>query len=207
VNIISYCSINKNGVNIGGKTVFVPNPGKLQTEFDEIVGRFEIVYPKYFKMDAMSRLGFLTSEILMKHLPEDAANRYSPYDCGILTANRSSSLDTDRKYMESRKRIPGPALFVYTLPNVVNAEICIRNGFKGENMFFLAGDFVSSGVIEFAEASFKTGAMKFCLCGWIELLDEDACSLLFAIDAEKQGTGEKLNCETASRIIAEINAS
>jgi hypothetical protein len=206
VNIISYCSINKNGVNIEEKTIFIPNSGKLQTRFDEIARNFEIVYPRYFKMDTMSRLGFLTSEILMKHLPEDIP-RHSPCDCGMLTANRSSSLDTDRKYLESTKRIPGPALFVYTLPNVVNAEICIRNGFKGENMFFLAGDFVSSGVIEFAEASFKTGAMKFCLCGWIELLDEDFCSLMFAIDVEKQGTGEKLNHETASRIIAEINAS
>ena len=206
MNIISYCSINKNGVNIEGRTIFVPNSGYIQPRFDEIARRFEIVYPKYFKMDSMSKLGFLTSEILMKHLPEGKPT-YSPYDCGTLTANRSSSLDTDRKYLESAKRIPGPALLVYTLPNVVNAKICIRNSFKGENMFFLADDFVSSGVIEFAEASFKTGAMKFCLCGWVELLGEDYRSLMFAIDDEKQGTGEKLNRETTSRIIAEINAS
>ena len=66
---------------------------------------------------------------------------YKPEDIGVVLANANSSLDTDIKYFETVKDIASPALFVYTLPNIVIGEICIRHNFKGENAFFIFEEF------------------------------------------------------------------
>jgi hypothetical protein len=130
-------------------------------------------------MDTMSKLGFLTAEILLKNIP-NPTTEYSPYECGILLSNSSSSLNTDFAYWDTFKQIPSPSTFVYTLPNVVNAEICIRHGFKGENVFFIAENFASSGIAEYADILLKNGALKFCLYGWVELF-KDTCNSAFFI--------------------------
>ncbi|MDR1886768.1 MAG: hypothetical protein LBQ70_02525 [Prevotellaceae bacterium] len=178
-NFISYCSIDKNGVVVDDKKVFEGTDTDVLTYFDNILKHFEIDCPKFAKMDAMTKLGFLTAEILLNNIPEHVEN-LSPYECGILLSNSSSSLNTDFNYWDTFKRIPSPSTFVYTLPNVVNAEICIRHGFKGENMFFTADSFASSGVVEYANALFADGSLKFCLCGWVELLKDEYNAVIFA---------------------------
>ena len=91
---------------------------------------FAFDYPKFYRMDNLSKLGWLAAEVLFQDV---SIKPYQPEDVGIVLANRSSSLDTDIKYFESVKTIPSPALFVYTLPNIVMGEICIRHVLKGEN--------------------------------------------------------------------------
>jgi hypothetical protein len=181
MNIISCCSIDRNGVTVDKKKVLERTNTDILTYFDKISEHFKISYPRLAKMDAMSKLGLLTSEIVMNRIPE-IKTKYLPFECGVLLSNSSSSLNTDFNYWETVKQIPSPSAFVYTLPNVVNAEICIRNGFKGENMFFTAADFESSGVIEYANSLFESGNLKFCLCGWVELLKENFNSMIYAVE-------------------------
>ncbi|MDR0384446.1 MAG: hypothetical protein LBH60_00035 [Prevotellaceae bacterium] len=180
MNVISSCRINKDGVFVDDRKVFgrYGDSGVL-TYFDNILEHFDISYPKYAKMDAMSKLGFLTAEILLDNIP-DAGKDCSPYECGVLLGNSSSSLNTDFNYWDTFKYIPSPSMFVYTLPNVVIAEICIRCGFKGENMFFIADSFASSGVEEYAGLMLAGGNLKFCLYGWVELLKDAFDSVIFA---------------------------
>jgi hypothetical protein len=132
-------------------------------------------------MDSLSKLGFLTAELLLNGVGTTNI-AYSPYECGVIMGNRSSSLNTDLNYWATVKHIPSPAAFVYTLPNVLIAEICIRHGFKGENMFFIAEDFDSSGVREYANMLLDNGTLKFCLYGWVELLKDDYKSIIFAAE-------------------------
>lgn len=199
-DIVSYCSIDKKGVSLNGMPFYNNDSNKdTLAFFDSILHYFEIKYPKYSKMDLLAKLGFLTSEILLSKLP-DIKERFSPYDLGILMANKSSSLHTDLHYWETTKQIPSPSAFVYTLPNVVNAEICIRNGFKGENTFLIADDFLSSGIIEYAKILFDKQLVKFCLCGWIELLGDNFNSIIFAVEENETSLG-KFSKETVSNIL------
>ncbi len=96
-------------------------------------------------MDNLSKLGWLASEIMLKD--KFKPHIYKPEDIGILLANANSSLDDDIKYYYSVKDIPSPSLFVYTLPNIVIGEICIRNNFKGDHAFFIQNAF-DAGFIE-----------------------------------------------------------
>ena len=100
---------------------------------------FDLNYPKFYKMDNLSKLGWLTSEILLNG--DFEKDRYKPEEVGLILANKNSSLDDDIKYWESVKDVASPSLFVYTLPNIVIGEICIRNHFKGEHAFYIQDDF------------------------------------------------------------------
>ena len=93
-------------------------------------------YPKFFKMDPLSRLGFVASEMLLKQSNNSTTQQY-----GVLLFNRSSSLADDSAFqatIQDRSNwFPSPALFVYTLPNIVTGEIAIRNHFQTETNFMV----------------------------------------------------------------------
>ena len=90
-------------------------------------------YPKFFKMDPLSRLGFVASELLLQECPKA--------EYGVLLFNRSSSMADDTAFqatIQDRSNwFPSPALFVYTLPNIVTGEISIRNHFQTETNFMI----------------------------------------------------------------------
>ena len=90
-------------------------------------------YPKFFKMDPLSRLGFMATELLKKQAPTA--------DYGVLLFNRSSSMADDLAFqatIQDRDNwFPSPALFVYTLPNIVTGEIAIRNHYQTETNFMV----------------------------------------------------------------------
>lgn len=144
-------------------------------------------YPKFYKMDNLGRLGWLATEILLADSFDKTA--YQPEDIGLLFCNRNSSLDNDIKYYETVKTIASPALFVYTLPNIVMGEICIRHNFKGENDFFIFDSFNAGFLQQYAAHLFATGAVAACICGWVELLGNDYRACLYLV--EKNAGGKK----------------
>lgn len=149
----------------------------------EAYRHFAFNYPKFYKMDNLSKLGWLAAEILLKDnfKPEN----YLPEARGVLLTNASSSLDTDTKYFETVKSIPSPALFVYTLPNIVIGEICIRHHFKGENAFFIAEDFDPGFIEQQVNNLFYNHTVEVCICGWIELLGNQYKTVLFLVEKNK----------------------
>ena len=148
---------------------------------------FAFDYPKFFRMDNLSRLGWLAAELLLK---EDFQKGYRPEDVGIVIANKSSSLDTDIKYFDSTKTIASPALFVYTLPNIVMGEISIRHQLKGENALFVSDAFDVGFVQEYVEGLFQNGSLELCICGWLEYFENNIEAALYLVD--KVGNGMKL---------------
>ena len=90
-------------------------------------------YPKFFKMDLLSRVAFVATELLSPDITNLDKERIA-----VALSSSSGCLDVDKKYNESRKTLASPALFVYTLPNIMLGEICIRHGFKGEQMTTIA---------------------------------------------------------------------
>lgn len=128
-------------------------------------------YPKFYKMDGLSRLGFVASEILL-----NAEKGETDKERAIIFFNHSSSIASDRNYKESindkNNYFPSPSIFVYTLPNIVTGEIAIRNHFHGETSFFILPDKDERLMEEILQASCRDTQSKSFLTGWIDYEDE-----------------------------------
>lgn len=128
-------------------------------------------YPKFYKMDGLSRLGFVASEILLNAEKEETEEEKA-----IIFFNHSSSIASDRNYKESIKDkdnyFPSPSIFVYTLPNIVTGEIAIRNHFHGETSFFILPDKDKKMMEEILQASCRDAQSMSFLTGWIDYEDE-----------------------------------
>lgn len=142
----------------------------------------DIKYPKFYKMDNLCKLGWLAAEILLKD--SFKTDKYQPEETGVVLSNASSSLDTDIRYYETAKDIASPALFVYTLPNIVIGEICIRHHFKGENAFFITEKFDAEFIEQYAANLINNNILQACICGWVELLDDEYKEVLFLVEKE-----------------------
>jgi len=149
---------------------------------------FQLNYPKFYKMDNLGKLGWLAAEILLK----DSSNKdnYRPEDIGVVLANASSSLDDDLKYFETAKDVASPALFVYTLPNIVIGEICIRNHFKGEHAFFVQETFDADFIAKQVSYLLNKNSLQACICGWVEALEQEYKAVLFLV--EKQNSDKSV---------------
>ena len=134
-------------------------------------------------MDNLCKLGWLATEILLNNSFDKTM--YQPEDIGLVLSNSSSSLDTDIKYYETVKTMASPALFVYTLPNIVMGEICIRHNFKGENDFFIFDGFNAGFMQQYVSHLFATGALEACICGWVEVLDNNYHTVLYLVEKKE----------------------
>lgn len=171
--ITAHCKIEKNQISLNGKTVFLSEDLSFQDFSKKAYQQLELNYPKFFKMDSLSKLAFLASEIILKgNLESETENNVA-----LLFANKSSSLDTDVKYQKSisdkNEYFPSPAVFVYTLANICMGEISIRNQFKSENCFFIFDAFNSQFMADYGNLLLKTEKAEKVLCAWIELYQEE----------------------------------
>ena len=170
--IKSYCKIHPDSVCLNGKMFFAPSPLYpfiMNDFFSAIYERMRIDYRKFFKMDALSKLGFLASELLLK-----GSDREEPkQDMGIILFNRSSSLEADMTYQKTIQDkndfYPSPAEFVYTLPNIVTGEIAIRNKIVGETAFYVMPEFYANTISEMIEYTMHYAGLKCALAGWVEI--------------------------------------
>jgi hypothetical protein len=137
-------------------------------------------YPKFYKMDHLAKLGWLGTEYLLSGSFNKA--QYQAEQVGVVLSNANSSLDADIRYLESVKEMASPALFVYTLPNIVIGEISIRHNFKGENAFFITEKFDASLLQQYVMNLLDAGIIETCICGWIDVLKEDYNAVLFLVE-------------------------
>jgi hypothetical protein len=135
-------------------------------------------YSKFHKMDPLCKLGFLCSEILLEGYRDVLTA--DPFLSGVVLANASSSFDTDLKYHRLKQESgPSPAVFLYTLPNVVIGEICIRHGLKGENIFFIDDQYNIDQQVDYINLILDESIVKFCIGGWVEFLDDHYDGFLY----------------------------
>jgi 3-oxoacyl-(acyl-carrier-protein) synthase len=186
MNYISrHCRIRNRVIASGEKVVYENNVGNLDEFMDYAFQTLAIAYPKFYKMDRSSKLGFLAAEVLLKDTK--LAQKYRPERVAVVISNSNASLDTDLKYFESTKTIASPALFVYTLSNIVAGEICIRHGIKGENAFFVLPKFNASRLHGYAEILMASGKTDACIAGWVDVLGEQHDVFLYLLEKSKNG--------------------
>lgn len=160
-------------VQVDGHSLAIGYKGKelLTALYHQYVGD----YPKFYKMDGLSRLGFIASELLLQG---EGRERFVPCDDrAVIFFNHSSSVSADRKYLESiadsENFYPSPSMFVYTLPNIVTGEIAIRNHYYGETSFYILPERDESQMETILRASYHDSATKSILCGWVDYVDDD----------------------------------
>ena len=131
-------------------------------------------YAKFYKMDGLSRLGFIASELLLQS--EDAERFKEREDRATILFNHSSSVDSDRKYIESiadaENYFPSPSVFVYTLPNIVTGEIAMRNKYYGETSFYILPDKNEKLMQTILQTAFSDPKTTSIISGWIDYVDD-----------------------------------
>ncbi len=198
LQISKYCLITDGEIHLDGKMVFSDKSRENFKEFIiEAYKQNYITYPKFFKMDNLSKLGFLASELILR---EETERDIPKPDMGVGLMNSSSSLDTDMAYQETinpgENYFPSPSVFVYTLPNIVIGEICIRNKIQGENTFLISEHFNANILNDTITHLFNSTTTKKCLTGWLELKNDFYYAFLMLVETQKE----------TDRIIFETNS-
>lgn len=183
-----YISIVANRIRMNGSEIFSHEGEEGYKKFIRAAYRhFQTDYPKFFKMDTLSKLGFLSVEFLLKGI--ELSRHYAPDRIGLILTNGSSSLEVDEKHQESirdrEKYFPSPSNFVYTLPNIMAGEAAIRHTFRGENTVLISKHFDAGLIHDITQLAFETDSVDCCICGWIEQYGNKYESLLFLIERDK----------------------
>jgi|TARA_B110000240_G_scaffold90768_1_gene103143 hypothetical protein len=168
--ISSFCSIKNNTISLNGSMVY-SNENMEFLEFIKAAYKsLDTNYPKFFKMDGLSKLAILASHVLFKN---ENINQDKDNDIAVVFSNKSSSIDTDRKHQKSIENkddyYPSPAIFVYTLPNICIGEISIKYKLFSENSFFIFENFSAQHLLDYANSLLSAGKTEKVLCGWVEL--------------------------------------
>lgn len=182
IQIHSFCSIQNNEIILNGKSL-VKTEALLFSDFSKkVYQHLGLNYPKFFKMDNLSKLAFLGAELLLNNEIEPAKEN----NIALVFANNSSSLDTDVKFQKSisdqNNYFPSPAVFVYTLPNICLGEISIRHQLKSENSFFIFDTFNPEFMTQYANVLLHTKKAEKVLCGWVEYYNEKYNGFLYLLD-------------------------
>lgn len=201
-HIISSCVIEQGDVFKNGELQFQNKSADLSGFLLAVYQHFQLNYPKYYKMDNLSKLGWLASEVLLKD--NFQKDQYQPEEMGVVLTNRNSSLDNDIKYFESAKEIASPSLFVYTLPNIVIGEICIRNNFKGEHAFYIQEIFDADFVAAQVSYLLDNNILKACICGWVDVLDQNYKAVLFLVERRQANNSVPFSAKSINNIFETI---
>ena len=149
-------------------------------------------YPKFFKMDRLCKAGILGAEMLLKNYDFDHEN-VKP-DWGIILMNSASSLDNDRRYqgtIAEDNYYPSPAVFVYTLANIVTGEIAIRHKIGGESSFYVMPDFDERLLQKMVNQAFIANPeLTHLICGWVDV-DQEICDVKMYLYRRDEETSTK----------------
>ena len=176
VNDILVCQthsvrITQDEIIVDGNRLDVKSHGKemLTEVYKTKIGN----YPKFYKMDMLSRLAFVASELLIGC---DEENDDHSNDRAVVLFNYSSSIIADRQYVKSIEIddfFPSPAAFVYTLPNITTGEIALRNGYHGETSFYILAERNEKLMQRVIKSTFIDRDIKSVIGGWIDCPSED----------------------------------
>lgn len=132
-------------------------------------------YAKFYKMDILSRLGFIATELLLQ--AEGQERFIECDDRAVAFVGRSGSVCADMKYLETIANAddfyPSPERFVYTLPNIVTGEVAIRNKYHGETAYYLIPRRDNGMEKQLLAATLADETTKSAVFGWIDCENED----------------------------------
>jgi hypothetical protein len=189
--IIKHGAISNLSVVTDGRVIQKMNAGQEFKAFSrQYYKSLGCDYPKFYKMDNLCKLAFLASEILLKTTEQSLP----PENTAMLLANSGSTIDTDVSFANTLDKIPSPAIFVYTLPNIMVGELSIRYGWKGENLFLISDTFNPAELDENLQMLFASSDTEICISGWVDFLSEkDYKASLWLVSRKQYKACRELN--------------
>ncbi|MBX3105422.1 MAG: hypothetical protein KIS69_06335 [Bacteroidetes bacterium] len=173
----TWCRWKSDKVLLNGELFFQCDKNNTEDMALQLYRFLKIDYPKFHKMDSLSKNGFLLTEIIKTRVD---ISRFADDEIAMVFANNHSCSETDVKFEHSylEDKTPSPALFVYTLPNIVTGEISIRNKWYGESSVYILPAF-DAGFFE-NQAEILQAHTKALMAGWLQLLPETDAFIYFA---------------------------
>ena len=157
-------------------------------------------YPKFFKMDLLSKLGVIATELLVK----DEPGRFIPReDRAVLLLSHSGPLCDDRNYQKTISGddyFPSPTLFVYTLANIVTGEIAIRNKYEGDTTAYGLEAFDPAQLVAVVRDAFEDRVTTSAICGWAECIDAENFEALLLLVGQDAPEGRPFTVQTLEEI-------
>ncbi len=186
---LAYVLLTDSRINVNGRELeHTASGNQLLTE----IYRAHISdWAKFFKMDTLSKIGFCASQMLLKELnfARPDSEEYTDTTAVILFG-ATASLCADKNYQatiaDRENFFPSPALFVYTLPNIVTGEIAIRNHFRGETQFLVTDGMCASQMARHINQAFMDSRTERVLTGWVDCHDNDRFSSFFTMVDREQ---------------------
>ena len=168
---LDYVVLNQGYVSVNGRELEHEASGNAL--LTELYRNHIADWPKFFKMDTLSKAGFVASELLIKELGEHRlGSEEFTQGCAIVLFGATASLCADRNYQETIQDkdnyYPSPALFVYTLPNIVTGEIAIRNHWRGETSFYVTEAPDAAQMAFHLACAFQDQVTDSILAGWVD---------------------------------------
>ncbi len=201
-SITSYTALRNNKIVSDGLVVCKKSEVSASDFLLHAYEALELNYPKFYKMDHLSKAGFLAAEVLLRE--KGWSEKYRPEEIGIVFSCANSSLDTDLRYAETVADIPSPALFVYTLPNILIGEITIRNRVKGESACFVFDTFDASFQTGYINTLFGSGRVKACISGWADFYEDKAEAFFYLAELIDNKTNPIHDSNNTSKIYSEL---
>jgi len=177
--ISKQCVITNNKLFINNKLIDNYSEINFNEILKELYHEHIKNYPKYFKMDNLSKLGIIAAELL-----SDEFKNTNRKNISIVLMNSASSLDTDNNFQKTimpDNYFPSPSLFVYTLPNIVVGEICIKHKIFGETAFFISEHFDEKLMYNVIENMLNNEIAEKILTGWIDVFENNYYVNLFVV--------------------------
>jgi hypothetical protein len=186
INHFTY--INSKGVYYNSQKNSSSDPLVLEAIYDLIQPN----YPKFYKMDPLSQLGFLLAEELLRGIETNKPD-------GIIVWNKHSSYWADIRHVDNMsKNVSGPANFTYTLPNIVIGEIAIRHQLLGESGVFITDGLDLTEMATTTQLYLNTSPNKRMVICWLDAGPE--CPMGFMCDV----MGDTPNIDIFTTEIASI---
>ena len=170
LNVSHKVRLTSDSVTLDGQVV--PTQSKGRDMLTELYKKYVGDYPKYYKMDILSKVAFVCSEMLL----EAEGNRDGHgEDRAVILFSHTASIASDNAFLRTITDgyYPSPSVFVYTLPNIAAGEIAIRNGYHGETAFYILPQKADDMINMIVEASFGDRGTQSAICGWINCDDEN----------------------------------
>lgn len=185
--VTKYCLIRDNRIIINGEAGYHSEPTDPFIEFIKGAYRhYKFNYLKFFKMDELSKLAYLASEVLLQN--DNYLDSYPSNEIGVILSNCASSLDTDIKHQKTisdkDNYFPSPSVFVYTLANIMIGEICIRHKIYGENAMFVSEKFDPDQLWQCTEMLFNSGKVSTVISGWVDVMYDSYAAFLYIIEKD-----------------------
>ncbi|HEY9177766.1 MAG TPA: hypothetical protein VIN07_08755 [Flavipsychrobacter sp.] len=171
-------SLAKDGVQVLPDSAGVIEP-------QDVFRGLQYNYMKFFKMDLLCKWAWLGAEAL---LTEGEKTVYAGVDknkIAVVLMTSHGCIDVDKKYLDGMQNIASPALFVYTLPNIMLGEISIRHEFKGEQLCLVDEKFNGEELHFWVDDLLTNRGMEACLCGWVDAYDKHKDICLFWITKQE----------------------